>query len=98
MAALRAQQAGETKELDCAVAVLPERQKACDETLTLKQAAETRLNEARARQQAEGEVIKKVRDLDTRLGEQKKQGEEKDKAIADAERQSKGLSKPDRRS
>ena len=89
VSALRAQQAGETKELDCAVAVLPGRQKAWDETLTLKQAAETRLNEARAGQQAEGEVIKKVRDLDTRLGEAKKQGEEKDKAIADAERQTK---------
>jgi exonuclease SbcC len=85
--ALRAHQAGETKELDRAVAVLPGRQKACAETLTLKQAAETGLNEARAQQQAEGEVIKKVRDLDTRLGEAKKQGEEKEKAIADAERQ-----------
>ena len=87
VAALRAQQAGETKELDCAVAVLPERQRACEETLTLKQAAETGLVEARARQQAEREVIKKVRDLDTRLGEYKKQGEEKDRVIAEANRQ-----------
>jgi exonuclease SbcC len=89
VAALRAQQAGETKELDCAVAVLPERQKTCDKTLALKQAAETRLVEARAWQQAEGEVIKKVRDVDTRLGETKKYREEKDRAIAEAERQGK---------
>ncbi|HBB18564.1 MAG TPA: chromosome segregation protein SMC [Syntrophus sp. (in: bacteria)] len=89
VAALRAQQTGETKELDGAVAVLPGRQKTSVETLKLKQVAETRLNEARARQHAEGEVIKKVRDLDTRLGIQKKQGEEKDNAIADVERQTK---------
>ncbi len=87
VAALRAQQAGDTKELDRAVAVLPEKQKTSVDTLTLKQAAENRLNEARAGQQAEGEVIKKVRDLDTRLGEYKKQGEEKDRAIAEANRQ-----------
>jgi exonuclease SbcC len=89
VAALRAQQAGETKELDRAVTELPGRQKACDETMTLQQAAETRLIEARTSQHAEGEVIKKVRDLDTRLGEAKKQSEEKEKAIADAERQTK---------
>jgi exonuclease SbcC len=87
VAALRAQQAGETKELDCAVSILPDRQKACAEALTLKQAAETRLTEARTRQQAEMEVIKKVRDLDTRLGEAKKQGEEKGRSITDAEKQ-----------
>lgn len=89
VAALRAQQAGETKELDGAVAVLPEKQKISVDTLILKQAAETRLTEVRARQQNEGEAIKKVRDLDTRLGEAKKQSEEKEKAIAEAERQTK---------
>ena len=55
------------------------------------------LNEARTRQIAEGEVIKKVRDLDARLGEQKKQVEEKDKAIGEIEKQGKGYQKQHRK-
>jgi exonuclease SbcC len=86
-AALRAEQDNETKELNGAIVMLPEKDRACAETLTIKQAAENMLNEARARQQSEGEVIKKVRDLDARLSEQKKQVEEKAKAIGDIEKQ-----------
>jgi len=87
--ALRAQQESETKELDGAIGILPEKDKACADALTVKQAAETRLNEARTRQMSEADVIKKVRDLDARLGEQKKQLGEKDKAIGDLEKQGK---------
>jgi len=87
VAALRAEQDNETKELNVAIAVLPEKDRACAETLAIKQAAENMLNEARTRQQSEGEVIKKVRDLDARLGEQKRQVEEKAKAIGDLEKQ-----------
>ena len=56
----------------------------------LKQTAETGLNEARARQAAEAEILKKVRELDARLGEQRKQVEEKARAIGETERQARG--------
>ena len=84
---LRSQQDDETKELNGALAMLPEKKKGCADALTLKQAAEIGLNEARTRQIAEAGVVKKVRELDARLGEQKKQVEEKVKAIGEAERQ-----------
>jgi exonuclease SbcC len=84
---LRVQQENETRELAGAIATLPEKDKACADALTLKQTAEAGLNEARSRQVAEADVIKKVRELDARLGEQNKQVEEKVKAIGDAERQ-----------
>ena len=87
---LRSQQDDETKELDGALAMLPEKKKGCADALTLKQAAEAGLNEARTRQIAEAGVIKKVRELDARLGEQKKQVEEKVKAIGETERQGRG--------
>lgn len=87
VAALRIQQVNETGELAGAAATLPGKEKACADTLNLKQAAEAGLTEARSRQVAEAEVLKKVRELDARLGEQKKQVEEKVKAIGDVERQ-----------
>lgn len=85
--ALRAQQTGEIRELNDAVTRLPEVQKACADTLALKEAEATRLKAARDRRDVEDHVIKKVRDLDTRIGEQKKQGDTKDRAIAAAEKQ-----------
>jgi DNA repair protein SbcC/Rad50 len=87
VAALRVQQVNETGELAGAAATLPGKEKACADALNLKQAAEAGLTEARSRQVAEAEVLKKVRELDARLGEQKKQVEEKVKAIGDGERQ-----------
>jgi len=90
VAAMRIQQQGETQELAGACAALSEKERGCAATLALKQAAETGSNEARTRQVAEAEVIKKVRDLDVRLGEQKKQVEEKARAIAEIEEQGKG--------
>ena len=88
--ALRELQNSEIRELQGAVAMLPEREKAGAEALAVRQTTETLLNEARTRQMSEGDVIKKVRDLDTRLGEQKKQLAEKDKAIGEIEKQGKG--------
>jgi exonuclease SbcC len=90
VAALRVQQQAETRELAVAVAMLPGKERGCAATLALKQAAETGLNEARTRQVAEAEIFKKVRDLDVRLGEQKKQVEEKAGAIAEIEVRGKG--------
>ncbi|MDD5168994.1 MAG: SbcC/MukB-like Walker B domain-containing protein, partial [Syntrophales bacterium] len=88
--ALRELQTGETGELRSAAAMVPEKDKAVAEALASRKAAETLLNEVRTRQQGEGEVVKKVRDLDTRLGEQKRQLAEKDRAIGETEKQGKG--------
>jgi len=81
VAALRAQQDLEIKELDGTIRALPEKETAAALALAAKQAAESLLREARAGQASAAEVIKRVRDLDARLGEQKKQLDEKIKAI-----------------
>jgi len=88
--ALRTLQNTEAKELEDATVALPEKERAAADTLRAKQTVETALNEARSRQTAEAEVIKKVREQDARLSEQKKQLEEKDKALAEAGRQREG--------
>ena len=85
--ALRGQQHGEIKELDDSRERLPGKEKACVDALSAQKATEAQLNGARTRQQSEAQVIKKVRELDTRLIEQKKQVEEKEKSISDAEKQ-----------
>jgi exonuclease SbcC len=85
--ALRAQQLGEIKELDDSRERLPGKEKACADALSAKKATEAQLYGARIRQQSEAQVIKKVRELDTRLIEKKKQVEEKEKSISDAEKQ-----------
>ncbi|MBU2054064.1 MAG: AAA family ATPase [Proteobacteria bacterium] len=86
-AALRRQQESETKELGSAVAALPEKEKSAVLALSVKQAAEALFNKARTSQTSEADVIKKVRALDARLGEQKRQVEQKDKAIGEIEKQ-----------
>lgn len=86
--ALRCQQDIDAKALDGAVAVLPGKDKAVAETLAVRQNAEIGLNEARTRQTSEADAVKKVRELDARLSEKKKQVEEKDKARGDIEKQS----------
>jgi exonuclease SbcC len=88
--ALRELQDSETRELHGASAILPEKEKAGAEAFAVRQTAESLLHEARARQMSEGDVIKKVRNLDTRLGEQKKQLAEKDKAISEIKKQGEG--------
>jgi len=85
--ALRTQQLGEIKELADSRERLPGKEKACADALSAQKTTEAKLNEARTRQQSEAKVIKKVRELDTRLIEQKKQVEEKEKSISDAEKQ-----------
>lgn len=89
VASLRTQQDQETKELNGAITVLPEKEKAAADALAAKQGAESLLNEARTRQASEAEVIKRVRDLDARLSEQKRQLDEKVKAIGEIETQGK---------
>ena len=86
---VRELQARETDELQSALAVLPEKEKAGAEAHAARSAAEGLLNEARTRQLSEGEVIKKVRDFDVRLDEQSKLFAEKTKAIAESEKQAK---------
>jgi exonuclease SbcC len=90
VAVLRGLQDSEIRELQGAVAILPEKEKTGAEALAVRQTTEVLLNEVRARQMSEGEVIKKVRDLDARLGEQKKQLAEKDKTIGETEKQGEG--------
>ena len=86
-AALRDLQATETKELDGAIAALPEKDRAAAVALTARQSADALLTEARTGQLSEGAVIRKVRELDARLSEKKKQVEEKAKSIEDTEGQ-----------
>ncbi|MGD0819376.1 MAG: SbcC/MukB-like Walker B domain-containing protein [Desulfomonilia bacterium] len=88
VAALRAQQDIEKKELDGALNALPVKGKTCEEALNRKTAAETGLNEAGKKQSSEADVIKKVRVLDARMNEQKKNIEDKEKSISDASTQS----------
>ncbi|MBW2558305.1 MAG: AAA family ATPase [Deltaproteobacteria bacterium] len=85
--AVRDLQENEIKELQSTLAALPLKDKACADALTIKKTTEAVMGEAREQQQSEAEVIKKVRDLDTRLGEQKKQIEEKVTSISSVEKQ-----------
>jgi len=78
---LRGQQDIEKKELDIAVIRLRESEQAGVEAREIKDSAETRLIEVRNVQSAAAEIIRRTRDIDTRLGEMKKQGEEKEKAL-----------------
>jgi exonuclease SbcC len=87
VAGLRTQQEQETRELNNANAALPEKQRAIALALGAKQAAETLLSDIRTKQIAATDVIRKVRDLDTRLSEQRKQLDEKIKAIGDIDTQ-----------
>ena len=87
--ALRDLQKNEYKELQDALAALPLKEKACHDAVTIRKTAEAGRDDARKRQQSEAEVIKKIRDLDARLSEQKKQIEKKDTSISSAEKQGK---------
>ncbi|MFZ4440398.1 MAG: AAA family ATPase [Syntrophales bacterium] len=89
LTALRELQIVETKELQGALDILPEKEKAGAAALAARSAADVLLNEARTRQMSEGESIKKVRALDVRLDEQIKQLTEKNNAIGEIEKQAK---------
>lgn len=78
---MRTQQANEIQEMNAALAALPAKEPTRADALLKVQNAERAISEARQRQQAEADIIKKVREIDARLSEQKKQINEKDKAI-----------------
>ena len=84
---LRDLQKIDLKELHDTLVSLPLKEKACYDAAGIKRTAEAGLDEARKRQQSEADVIKKVRDLDARLNEQKKQIDERAQAITAAENQ-----------
>ena len=84
LAALRALQEAETSEREGTRVALPEREKALAALLTAKQASEALLQEARARHLSGSEAIRKVRELDTRLCEQERQLEDRERAVAEA--------------
>jgi exonuclease SbcC len=87
---VRAQQLSETTELDGAIVLAVQKEKEVKEALAAREAAERMLREARARQQSESDVIKRVRDYDVRLAGQKRQVEDKSRAIGDAQREGEG--------
>ncbi|MBA4416784.1 MAG: chromosome segregation protein SMC [Syntrophus sp. (in: bacteria)] len=86
---LRALQDKETRELYDAISDLPQKETACADARTALETAEMELKDGRTRQMAEALVIRKVRELDARLEEQKKQLDEKQKTIEDGETQKK---------
>jgi len=87
--ALRGQQETEAKDLAGASVMLPEKNKTRTDALAAKQAAEAGLAKARATQRVEADVIKKARELDARIREQKKQLDEKEKALLEIGEQGK---------
>ncbi len=93
LVALRLEQETEEKELAAAATELPGKDKARVQALTAKEEAQARLLEARNRQVAEGLVIKKVRELDARLQEKRKQLIDKEKGIKAAAEQGRGYGK-----
>jgi DNA repair protein SbcC/Rad50 len=86
---LRAQQANEIQEMNAALTSLPEKEQTRADVLLNVQNAEAVAGGARQKQQAEANIIKKVREMDARLSEQKKQINEKEKAINAAAGQAK---------
>ncbi|MDQ5985042.1 MAG: hypothetical protein CSYNP_00746 [Syntrophus sp. SKADARSKE-3] len=84
---MRRDQAMEIKELAEAVATYPDKEQALAEAIARKSIAENALAEVRLRQQDTGEVIKKVRDIDIRSAERKKQADDKKKTIRPLEYQ-----------
>ena len=69
---LRSLQEAETRQLAAALALEPERDRARADALALQEQAQAGLNEAKARQASGSGVIRKVREIDIRIGEQKK--------------------------
>jgi DNA repair protein SbcC/Rad50 len=84
---LRTQQLNETGDLEAAIVALPAKEEACAGMFAARVAAERELKAARAGQQTGRDVIKKVRSLDVRLTEQKRQIDDKEKAARNAENQ-----------
>jgi exonuclease SbcC len=91
--ALRRQQDDDFQELNSVTALLPGKEKTCADASAAQKEAEIGLNAARDKEIAEAEIIKKVRECDARLGEKRKQVEEKNRAIEANERQGKEYKK-----
>lgn len=87
---LRSHQATETKELQAAFSLLSARDIECATALAKRLSAEAALNDVRGQQQSQGDVIKKVRDLDIQLAGLTKQMREREKGISSIERQGLG--------
>ena len=87
VAALRRQQGNEINELNEACGKLPEHEMARANALEAKQATAARLAEIIAGQKLEAAIIRKVRELDTRLSGKIGQFEEAGKSIGEAEKQ-----------
>jgi len=83
---LRTQQDNEKKELIAAVVRFSESEQAGTDAREIKNTAETRLAAARNEQSAAAEIIRKTREIDTRLREIRKQAEEKEKALQGGEK------------
>jgi len=79
--ALRSQQAMELEDLAEAMARMPQKERIRGAALDASRAAEAALVKAKAGQMAEAEVIKKARELDARIREQKRQLDEQGKAL-----------------
>ncbi|HHO76561.1 MAG TPA: chromosome segregation protein SMC [Deltaproteobacteria bacterium] len=92
VAALRDLQENETKDLHCVLMALPAKEKSCERASETKKTSEAGLEEARKRQRSEADIIKKVREIDARLGEQKKHIDEKDKSILSLDKQCRAYS------
>ena len=86
---LRSLQDTEMRQLTAALAMEPDRDMARAVALALQEQAQAGLNEVKARQASGSGVIRNVRELDIRIGEQKRQLEEKDKALAEITEQKK---------
>ncbi len=87
VAGLRELQLKETQELEDLHSTQPVRDKAREAALNRRQAAEKGLDQARKILRHEAELIRKVRDLDTRLDEQKRQLQERETTRAKTEQQ-----------
>ncbi len=87
VAVLREMQAKEKKELQVALALLPEKERAGAAALAARQSAEESLQEALSRQASEGKILRQVRALDVRLEEQDRQLAERARAITEIEGQ-----------
>ncbi len=81
----------ELAQFNEALLVEPERDKARTEALAFKQFLEAKLNEVKAKQASEAEILRKVRELDARIGEQKNQLAEKDSAILEIGKHKEGF-------
>jgi exonuclease SbcC len=87
LAALRAEQERDLRERDGAAADLPGREESRREALAAVRDAGTVHDGARLRRASEGEVIRRVRDLDVRLSERMLQLEGRNRAAGELEKQ-----------